>query len=244
MYEATKSLDALGHLSAWQRGQSDTNRHQQVCAKHRQQTSLNRVYPITTFFTKCPGQTHPPGSPPPGSFHRGLSLLFLTSTSCTTRLTGLIMLIVWLVPSELRSNPEKTHKWAKNFHPGESDWAFPVSTHGPRTTFLSHLLATVGALTSPVSHHCFPLASIFILCFLCLFFPPAQTFSERHSSEEPLGGPATSECRGGRRDQPWQLGHFQASTGSCCLLPAPKYNPNWKQAGLTDCTSHLVCLGH
>lgn len=239
MYEATKSFDALDHLSAPQRGQSDTNRHQQVCAKHRQQTSHNKVYSITTFFTKCPGQIHPPGSPPPGSFHRVLSLLFFTGTSCMTSLTGLLMLIVWLVLSEIRSNPEKQHKWAKSFHLGQSNWTFSVSTQAPRTTLLSHLLTTVGALTSPVSHHCFPLAWIFILHFLCHFFPQHRPF-QRDIPQKSLSVAQQQVSAEGER------GHMAAGAlpgVDWVLLPAArsKIQPKPK-AGRTDWLHFSSCV--
>lgn len=75
-------------------------------------------------------------------------------------------------------------------------------------------------------------------------FPPTQIFSEsRYSSSESFSvaqPPVGAE--GGRQDQPCQLRRFQASAGPCRPLPAPKSNPDRKQAGLMDpacspCTS-------
>lgn len=145
------------------------------------------------------------------------------------------MLIISLFPSELCSNPEKQHKCAKPFHPGESDWIFPVSTQAPRPTLSSRLPARIGALISPVLHCCFPLGWTFILHFLCLFFPQHRPFQRAVTQRSLSAAQPPAAAEGGRRDQPCQLRRFQASTGPCRLPPAPKYNPNWEQAGLTDC---------
>lgn len=168
-------------------------------------------------MAEWPGQTHPPGAPPSGRFHRGLPLLFFTGTSSVTGLTSLIMLIVSLFLSELHSNPEKQHKCAKTFQFGETDCIFPVSTQAPRATLSSHLPASVGVLISPAPHHYFPLGSIFIVHFLGLFFPQHRPFQRAVTQRSFSAAQPPVGMEGGRRDQPCWLRHFQASTGPCCL---------------------------
>jgi len=68
-----------------------------------------------------PGQTHPPGAPPSGSFRRDLPPLFFTGAGRATGLTGSAMLIVSLFLSEIYSNLEKQHKCAKTFRLGDTD---------------------------------------------------------------------------------------------------------------------------